>query len=50
MDGQILINYTKENDNFLLCVNTPDKKRTFTAETPELTAIIDELKQIVERV
>lgn len=50
MNEQILINYTKGNDNFLLCINTPDKKRTFTGETPELTAIIDEMKQIVERV
>ena len=50
MEEQILINYTKNEENFLLCVNTPDKKKTFTVETPELEEIINELKAIVERV
>lgn len=49
MEEQILINYTKNEDNFLLCINTPDKKRTFTTENPELIEIINELKAIVER-
>lgn len=48
MDEQILINYTKTEDGFLLAIINGDKSKVFNEETPEAVAIVEAIKNIIE--
>ena len=45
---QILINYTKTDDSFLLAIINGDKSKVYNEETPEAVAIVEEIKNIIE--
>ena len=48
MESQILINYTKTEDSFLLAIISGDKSRVFNEETEEAMAIVEQIKNIIE--
>lgn len=48
MNEQILINYTKTEDSYLLAIVVNGKSKVFSEETEETMVIIDQLKEIVE--
>lgn len=45
---QILINYTKTEDSFLLAIINGDKSKVYNEETPETVAIVEAIKNIIE--
>jgi hypothetical protein len=45
---QILINYTKTEDSFLLAIISGDKSKVYNEETPEAMAIVEQIKNIIE--
>ena len=45
---QILINYTKTEDSFLLAIINGDKSKVFNEETEEAMAIVEQIKNIIE--
>lgn len=45
---QILINYTKTEDSFLLAIISGDKSRVYNEETEEAMAIVEAIKNIIE--
>lgn len=44
---QILINYTKTDDSFLLAIISSDKSRVYNEETEEAVAIVNQIKDII---
>ena len=48
MDEQILINYTKTEDSFLLAIISGDKSKVYNEETEEAMAIVEQIKNIIE--
>ena len=44
---QILINYTKMEDSFLLAIISGDNSRVYNEETPEAVAIVNQIKDII---
>lgn len=48
MNEQILINYTKTGDSFLLAIINGDKSKVYNEETPEAVAIVEAIKNIIE--
>ena len=48
MNEQILINYTKTEDSFLLSIVNNGTPICYTEETPQATAIIEAIKNIIE--
>ena len=44
---QILINYTKTEDSFLLAIINGDKSKVYNEETEEATAIVNQIKDII---
>ena len=45
---QILINYTKTEESFLLAIISGDKSKVYNEETPEAVAIVEAIKNIIE--
>lgn len=45
---QILINYTKTDDSFLLAIINGDKSKVYNEETEEAMAIVEQIKNIIE--
>ena len=45
---QILINYTKTDDSFLLAIISGDKSKVYNEETPEAVAIVEAIKNIIQ--
>lgn len=45
---QILINYTKTEDSFLLAIINGDNSKVYNEETPEAIAIVEQIKNIIE--
>lgn len=45
---QILINYTKTEDSFLLAIINGDKSKVYNEETPEAAAIVEAIKNIIK--
>ena len=45
---QILINYTKTEDSFLLAIINGDKSKVYNEETPAAVAIVEAIKNIIE--
>ena len=45
---QILINYAKTEDSFLLAIINGDKSKVYNEETPEAVAIVEAIKNIIE--
>lgn len=48
MNEQILINYTKTEDSFLLAIINNGVSTCFTEETPEVVELVDAIKNIIE--
>lgn len=48
MDEQILINYTKTEESFLLAIINGDKSKVYNEETPEAVAIVEAIKNIIQ--
>ena len=48
MNEQILINYTKTEDSFLLAIISGDKSKVYNEETEEAVAIVEAIKNIIE--
>lgn len=48
MNEQILINYTKTEDSFLLAIINGGKSKVYNEETPEAVAIVEAIKNIIE--
>lgn len=48
MNEQILINYTKTDDSFLLAIVNGDNSKVFTEETQEAVELIEQIKNIIE--
>lgn len=48
MNEQILINYTKTDDSFLLAIINGDNSKVYNEETPEAVAIVEAIKNIIE--
>lgn len=44
---QILINYTKTEESFLLAIISGDKSRVYNEETDESKAIVNSIKDII---
>ena len=44
---QILINYTKTEDSFLLAIISNDVSRVYNEETDEAKAIVNQIKNII---
>ncbi|MBQ3990232.1 MAG: hypothetical protein II630_05270 [Bacteroidales bacterium] len=44
---QILINYTKTEDSFLLAIISNDVSRVYNEETEEAKAIVNQIKNII---
>ena len=44
---QILINYTKTEDSFLLAIISNDVSRVYNEETDEAKAIVNQIKDII---
>lgn len=44
---QILINYTKTDDSFLLAIISNDKSKVYNEETEEAVAIVNPIKDII---
>lgn len=44
---QILINYTKTEDSFLLAIISNDVSRVYNEETDEAVAIVSQIKDII---
>ena len=47
MNEQILINYTKTEDGFLLAIINGDKSKVFTDETQEAVELVNTIKNII---
>lgn len=47
MNEQILINYTKTDDSFLLAIVNGDNSRVFIEETEEVIELINAIKNII---
>ena len=45
---QILINYTKTEDSFLLAIVNGEKSKVFTDETQEAVELVNAIKNIIE--
>lgn len=45
---QILINYTKSDNSFLLAIVNGDNTKAYNEETPEAVAIVEAIKNIIE--
>ena len=45
---QILINYTKTEDSFLLAIISGDKSKVYNEETEEAVEIVEAIKNIIE--
>ncbi|MBQ4215272.1 MAG: hypothetical protein II663_03235 [Bacteroidales bacterium] len=45
---QILINYTKTEDSFLLAIINGDKSKVYNEETEEASSIVNLIKNIIE--
>lgn len=45
---QILINYSKTEDSFLLAIINGDKSKVYNEETEEAVAIVEQIKNIIE--
>lgn len=45
---QILINYTKTEDSFLLAIVNGDNTKVFTEETQEAIELINDIKNIIQ--
>lgn len=48
MNEQILINYTKTEDSFLLAIINGDKSKVYSEEAAEAVAIVEHIKNIIE--
>lgn len=44
---QILINYTKTDESFLLAIISGDKSKVYNEETEEALAIVNQIKDII---
>lgn len=47
MNEQILINYTKTEDSFLLAIINGDNSKVYNEETAEAVAIVEAIKNII---
>lgn len=47
MNEQILINYTKSEDSFLLAIVNGDNSKVFTEETQEAIDLVNAIKNII---
>ena len=47
MEEQILINYTKTDNSFLLAIISGDKSMVYNEETDEAVAIVNQIKDII---
>ena len=47
MNEQILINYTKTDDSFLLSIINRDNTKCFTTETDEAVELVNMIKNII---
>lgn len=47
MNEQILINYTKTEESFLLAIISGDKSKVYNEETEDAKAIVDQIKDII---
>jgi hypothetical protein len=47
MNEQILINYTKTDNSFLLAIINGDNSKVFTEETTEAKTIVEQIKNII---
>lgn len=45
---QILINYTKTEDSFLLAIINGDKSKVYNEETEEAIVIVEQIKNIIQ--
>ena len=45
---QILINYTKTEDSFLLAIINGDKSKVYNEETAEAVELVNAIKNIIE--
>lgn len=45
---QILINYTKTDDSFLLAIISGDNSKVYNEETEDAVAIVEQIKNIIE--
>lgn len=48
MNEQILINYTKTDDSFLLAIVNGDKSKVYNEETPEAVELVNAIKNIIQ--
>ena len=48
MNEQILINYKKTEDSFYLSIINNGTQVCYTEETPQVTALIEAIKNIIE--
>lgn len=48
MNEQILINYTKTEESFLLAITNGGKTKVYNEETEEAVAIVEQIKNIIE--
>lgn len=48
MNEQILINYTKNDNSFLLAIVNGDNSKVYNEETPEAMTIVEQIKNIIE--
>ena len=48
MNEQILINYTKTDNSFLLAIVSDENSKVFNSETEEAVAIIEQIKNIIQ--
>lgn len=48
MNEQILINYTKTEDSFLLAIINGDNSKVYNEETEEAVELVNSIKNIIE--
>lgn len=48
MNEQILINYTKTEDSFLLAIVNGDNSKVYNEETAEAVDLVNAIKNIIE--
>lgn len=47
MNEQILINYTKTDDSFMLAIVSGENSKVYNEETPEAVALVEQIKNII---
>ena len=48
MNEQILINYTKTDNSFLLAIVNGDNSKVYNEETPEAVELVNAMKNIIQ--